>query len=113
MTKFVDLENKEKTKIENNLEAEASKLGMDSWEDTHITSLLENQIGLCAKCKNLKYCKSEFDSILAMCSEFEFKLSGQNKIVECNQFSTRGSLSLNDMFGIATIIEISGRKIGF
>lgn len=113
MKKFVDLENKQKIKIENNLEAEASKLGMDSWEDTHIVNLLENQIGLCAKCKYLKYCRTEFDNVFAICSEFEFKLSGQNRVIECNQFSPRGSLSLNDMFGIATIIEIHGKKVGF
>ena len=113
MKKLIDLEDKTKTKMENELEAEASKLGMDSWESVRGTSILEDRIGLCAKCKRLNYCRTEFDNIFASCSEFEFKLSGQNRVVECNEFSPRGSLSLIDMFGIATIIELNDRKVGF
>lgn len=113
MNKFIDLEDKTKRKVENELEAEASKLGMDSWESVSGTSILEDQIGLCAKCKYLNYCKTEFGNMFAVCSEFEFRLSGQNRVIECNEFSPRGSLSLNDMFGIATIIELNDKKIGF
>jgi len=113
MTKFVDLDKKPKEKIENELEGKAAQMGLDYWEGAHIKSVLEDQIGLCSKCKSLWYCRTEFNNVFARCSTFEFNLSGQNRVAECNQFSPRGTLTLNDMFGIATIIDIPDKKMGF
>jgi len=104
--KFSELENDEKRTIENSLEAKASELGLESWENYQEKgSLLEDQIGLCAGCKSLKYCKTEFGNVFAKCNEFEFNLTGQNRITECNMLTPKGTLSLADMYSLAYMIE--------
>lgn len=113
MEKFSNLESEEKREMENTLESKASELGFEAWETYQGGSLLEDQIGLCSKCKSLNYCKAEFGNVFAKCAEFEFNLTGQNRITECNLFSPKGQLCLNDMFAIAIIIDPPKRKPGF
>lgn len=113
MDKFSDLESDEKDSIKDQLESKATGLGLDLWNSANGGSLLNNQIGLCSNCKSLEFCKTEFDNIHARCAAYEFKLSGQNKIVECNMHSAKGSLSLDDMYDIAIIIDPPKRKSGF
>ena len=113
MDKFINLEDDKSSEIRSHIESKSSELGIDAWETHQGGNLLKDQIGLCATCKNLQYCKTEFNNINAVCKEFECKLSGSNKIVDCNVFSPKGMLSLNDMFDIAIIIDLPKRKSGF
>jgi hypothetical protein len=111
--KFSDLEQTEKKHIENELEAVSSSMGMEAYETygNREGSLLQDQIGMCHNCKNLSYCKTEFGNVFAKCSEFEFRLNGQNRIEECNLHCPRHSLSLNEMYTMAYLIDPKDEKI--
>ena len=106
--KFSDLDNDSRKLIEEELDSKSSSLGMDSWESyskNEAMKKMKDEIGICYDCKYLNYCKSEFGKVHAVCSNFEAKLSGQNRIVECNCHSPRNMLSLTEMYSMAYIIE--------
>ena len=112
MTKFVDLDEDGKERIGNLLEVKAIQLGFDKWEsDSSRVGGLEDLIGLCSNCQSMRYCKSEFGNVRAICWEFKINLHGQDKIVECNEHSARGTMSLRDMELIATIIDLEKSEI--
>lgn len=109
-----DLEKSERRTIEENLDTLSASLGMDSY-DSHSNrgdiNHLKELIGICFNCKNLNYCRTEFDAVFARCERFEFKLNGQNRIVECNSHSPRGVMSLAEMYAIAYLIDPSEKQI--
>ena len=119
--KLSDLESGERHHIEEQLESQANLLGMDSYDSYEGGSdfkMLKDLVGLCANCRNLQYCKSEFaglDKIFARCSLFEFNLSLNNRITDCNCHNPRGVLSLNEMYAMATLVDAddSGKVKGF
>jgi hypothetical protein len=106
--KFSDLESDEKRLMEDELASKSQALGMSSYESYGINerqNLLEDMIGLCATCKSLQYCKTEFGNVFAKCMEFKIKLTGQNRITECNLHSPMRMLTLEEMYSIAYLIE--------
>lgn len=111
--KLADLEKTEKRNIEEQLESISSSMGMDVWEvyTQNGSVILQDLIGICYNCKNLNYCKTEFNSVHAVCTTFETKLSGQNRIVECNVHAPRGVMTLNDMYAIAYLIDPAEEKV--
>lgn len=113
MIKLSELDNNEKRKLEEQISTKASELlGTDDWESPCSNHrVLEEQIGLCADCKNLSYCRTEFGSVLAKCEAFEIRLNGQNRIKECNNHQKRGQLTLNEMYSIATLIDPAENKV--
>lgn len=110
--KLADLDKKEKHSIKEELDGVSSSMGMESWESYSNMgkSALKDVIGMCFNCKNLNYCKTEFLNVHAVCTEFDFRLNGQNRIIECNAHSPRGVLSLNEMYSMAYIIESNEDK---
>lgn len=111
--KLSEFEGSEKKDIESELESKSTEIGLDPWEShgTKDNSILKNQIGICHNCKYLLYCRTEFGNVFAKCSELEFKLSGQNRIEECNIHTPRNVMTLNEMYNIAYIIETSDEKV--
>jgi hypothetical protein len=111
--KLSDLDKTERRAIEENLDTISASLGMDSYDSYSNSgdSSLKDSIGICFNCKNLNYCRTEFDAVFARCERFEFKLSGQNRIVECNSHSPKGVMSLSEMYSIAYLIDPSEKKI--
>ena len=112
--KFSELDDSIKKNIEDELETKSQSMGMTSFESYGTgeqSSLLKDQVGLCADCKGLNYCKSEFGTVLAKCEFFSIRLSGQNKVTECNLHSPRNALSLNEMYAIAYLIDPSEEKV--
>lgn len=105
--KFSELDNDEKSSIENELYSRSQALGMDSYESygNDVQTGLKALLGMCATCKNLSYCKTEYGNVHAICGQFDCKLSGKNRIVECNLHSPKGVLSLNEMYSIAYLID--------
>jgi hypothetical protein len=105
--KFSSVDKDERKAIEDELESKSQALGMDSYETygNDAQTGLKELIGMCYNCKNLHYCKSEYGNVHAVCSMFEFKLSGQNRIVECNLHAPKHVLSLNEMYNIAYLID--------
>jgi len=114
MRKFNELEEDELHKLEDELDSIATGLGLNTYntyESRNNFDSLEQAIGICSNCKNLQYCKSEFGSIFARCSEFQIKLNGKNKIIECTFHDAKGVLSLSDMQNIAILIDPSESEI--
>lgn len=110
--KLSDVEKEERTSIEDELTSKSQSLGMDSWESygTNAQTGLKALLGMCAVCKNLNYCKTEFGTVHAICGMFEFKLSGKNRIVECNVHQPKNVLTLNEMYAIAYLIDVNEGK---
>jgi len=108
MPKLSDLEEKDKQIIENELEAKSTALGMDSYDSYaggNDLKLLKDFIGICADCKSLQYCKTEFGNVFARCSHYEMRLTGQNRITECTCHDPKGVLSLQEMYAMAHLID--------
>lgn len=105
--KFSTVDKEERQAIENELESKSQSLGMDSYESygTDAQTGLKALVGMCANCKNLSYCKTEFGIVHAICGQFEFKFSGKNRITECNLHAPRNVLSLQEMYSIAYLID--------
>jgi hypothetical protein len=115
--KMSTLDKKERNNIEDELGSKAAAMGMDMYESYGSSpeqKKLKELVGMCFNCNNLSYCASEFATVFAKCEAFNFKLSGQNRIVECNLHSPKGVLSLNEMYSIATLIDPEKEnKVGF
>lgn len=111
--KFSELEQDEKRIIENELESKSQQIGMDAFESygSHEVSSLKELVGLCSNCKMLNYCKTEFGNVFAKCNEFEIRLTGQNRITECNMHSPKNVLTLTEMYSIAYLIDPSEEKV--
>lgn len=108
MTKISELESSDREAIEDELESKATELGLDTYDSYSKKGemkVLSDMIGICASCKSLSYCSTEFGNVFATCGHFEMRLSGQNRITECNCHNQRGVLSLNEMQSIATLID--------
>lgn len=120
MSKLSDLESTERRAIEEELEAKSSSMGMDSYDvlnDNSDQQFLRDAVGICYNCKNLHYCRSEFaghDRVFAKCSLFDLRLSGQHRMTECNCHTPRKVLSLEEMYVMATLIDVDkGEVKGF
>ncbi len=113
MNKLINFKREDRSNIEREIETNATMLGLGDYDPISSNEgLLKDQIGICYNCLNLNYCRSEFGTVLAYCNTFEIKLSGQNRIIECNCHSPRGCMSLQDMFSIAVLIDIDKKEVG-
>jgi hypothetical protein len=110
--KLSDLEHEDKSQLQNELDGKSAALGMESYESygNALRTGLKDLIGICHDCKFLLYCKTEFGNVFAKCSELEIRLSGQNRIKECNLHAQRFAMSLNDMYSIAYLIDVDTNK---
>lgn len=110
--KFSEIDDDERKVIADELESKSQSLGMISFESygTDCQTGLKALLGMCHNCKNLSYCKTEFGNTHAVCNQFEFRLSGKNRITECNLHAPKNVLSLNDMYAIAWIIDVNKDK---
>jgi len=115
--KVNSLDEAEKKEIKNHIESISATLGMDAYESYGSNpeqKKLKQLLGMCCDCDNLSYCATEFGNIHAVCTMFNFKMSGQNRIVECNEHSPKNVLSLSEMYSIATLIDVEKEhSVGF
>jgi len=112
MSKFIDLDQDSQERIGDLLEVKSIELGLDKWESQSIKhNSLKDSIGICSNCQNMRYCKTEFETVRAICWQFKINLQGQDKVVECNEHSARGTMSLRDMETIATLIDVDKSEI--
>lgn len=116
MKKFNDLEKKDRDNLREVIDISASLAGQESWntKTPHVKySDLKSRLGICHDCIHLAYCRTEFGTIYAKCTELEIIFNANDRMTECNVYSRRGQMSLDDMLSLATIIEIKKREIGF
>jgi len=112
MSRYVDLGEDEQERIGDLLEVKSIELGLDKWESqSGRYSPLDDLVGICSNCQNMRYCKSEFGNVSAWCTTFRCQLHGRDRIVECNEHCERGRMSLRDMEVIATLLDIDKSEI--
>lgn len=112
--KFSDLGEEERKAIEDHVETISTTLGMEAWESYGSAGelkILKDLVGICYNCKYLKYARTEFGSVRALCEEFNCRLSGQNRVVECNLHAPKNVLTLTEMYAIAHVIDPAEEKI--
>lgn len=110
----MDDSEKKKYEIKQEVDAISESLGMDSWEKQAPVWKDEcERYGICAKCCAFFWLKYEFSGDLAHCQEWDRQLLGNQRITECSRYAPRGQMTLNQMVDIATIIDISTKKVGF
>lgn len=116
MKKVSDLDEKDRNSLRESLDAQATLLGQDIWDKTSPNmkfDSLRDQLGICCDCANLYYCRTEYERVFAFCDIMKVRLYAQDRMVECNIYSRRGEMPLEDMIPMATIIEIGKKEIGF
>ena len=116
MKKISDLVEKVKDKTQSDIWNAAHVLGTERYEDegTAFNSSrdLKDSIGLCANCKNLNYCRTEWGNIFARCFVFDITLPYGNRMAECTKFDEKGVLSLHVMIQMAVLIDLNKTEIG-
>lgn len=116
MKKILDLEPEVNKKTHADIWNAAHALGVDRYDDEKIgfqTSRdLKDAIGLCAGCKYLNYCRTEWGNIYAKCYEFDIRIPYGNRMEECTNYEDKGALSLQHMISMAILIDINKTKIG-
>jgi hypothetical protein len=110
--KFSNVDKDQRRAIEEELDSKSQALGMDSYESygSDAQTGLKALVGMCYNCKNLNYCRTEFGNVHAICTMFEFKFSGKNRITECNLHTPKNVLSLQEMYSIAYLIDPDTNK---
>lgn len=115
MKKVKELDRKDKELLMDELEAKSIEMGIgDQWDNPKSLSnfdSIKNVIGICYNCENMSYCRSEFGNVIAKCQEFDIWIKGKDRIVDCNEHSERGSLSLREMSSMAVLIDPQKKKI--
>ena len=103
MKKLTDLESKELNQERDKIETSGESLGIDTYEagKGRVISRDTDIYGLCKDCRYFKYVRYEFIGQRALCDRFDTRLSGSQRIVECNEFDERGKMSLQQMMDIA------------
>ena len=112
MNKVSDLKDDEQHSLRNELQAKASMLGLDSYDNKNV-NYHTSEFGLCNDCNQLQLAKSEFRTIFAKCFKFNTDLNSIEKIIECTGYEQRNTMSLDEMKDIAYIIDINTKKAGF
>ena len=92
--------------------AVGESLGFENYE---VATAARNppEFGLCSTCSNMQFARTEFRVRRALCVEFDFALSASEPIIDCTNHEKIGSLTLQSMWNMATMIDPPGRKIGF
>jgi len=113
--KFKDISPEDHDKERDHLESQSeAQTGLGMWQAPGLifSEDLKRTYGICAKCDEFQYCRQSYQNKRAYCSRFEMMLSGKDKMVECNKFSKRGQLNLNQMADLAWLIN-PAKKTGF
>jgi len=110
-----DLSDDDREKLDSKLDAVVEEIGINEYSarDGQKPSWLEEFVGVCSTCKSLDWAKKEFGGVLAFCNSFEVKLSGKERIIQCNRHERVGTMTLNDMKEMAVLIDPPERQIGF
>ena len=93
------------------------KMTNHEWGDVSVDNyngFTEKDFGVCASCIYFFGIETRYEKLKAVCnfSGNAFRLSSSDPIERCSNYEKRGLMTLNDMRDIATLIEVSEKKIG-
>lgn len=78
------------------------------------SSRIPREYGLCSTCENFQFYRTKYGNEHGECDwSSRMKPSRIDAIIQCVHYSKVGSLSLKEMWEIATMIEPGKKKIGF
>ena len=109
MGKLIELEEKERLKETDKIEAVAGSLGLGTYSSLHafeFKPLALEKFGLCSSCMALSYARRKYTVAKVWCSELEIRLRDNDPIIECTEFEKRFSLSLQSMKDMALLIDL-------
>jgi len=71
---------------------------------------IKNAFGICYACRAFHFIENDAHQIIvSKCSAFDIKL-GQHKVKTCSNFRKRGAMDIEDMYRIATLIDLDNKK---
>jgi len=83
-------------------------------------SPVDSSFGLCSKCSNFEYTKSQLGTEKWACGNYHsrngiaiFYPNNSDPIMTCSDFHQKGQISLDLMWNIATFIDVEKKVIGF
>jgi len=110
--KLNDLDKDDREKESEHIHNTAESIGVDPWGPGE-TAIYDEELGLCKDCVHIRYIKTAFSVLHLSCGLVDIWLSLENLVTECNGYSKRGQMTLQVMEGMATLIDIKNREIGF
>jgi hypothetical protein len=109
-------ESVKEAKLIRQLNLERDRLGLgDEWGDYGVLRR-SSSFRICASCKSFQYVRSEHKVLNTSCGAMRgFKPNAADPVVECTAYEKIGTMSLQDMANIATLIEVKAEKdpVGF
>ena len=108
------LSKKEKERILSEIRVKSSILGLEDYEYSNKLNIDDNY-GICSSCKNFSIKRSKYSVKKASCfADRRIKLTSDDPILECSDHDKRGSMTLEQMWSLATLIDEDPKgKIGF
>lgn len=110
--KVSELPDEKKNSIYGDLKNKAHIIGIDTYENTNVIRCDDNY-GLCSSCKQFSVKKAKFSIKNAYClTDSYVRLSSEDPIIECSEYEKRGSMTLEQMWLVAILIDKPKEKIG-
>lgn len=113
LKKYNDFDKNKRSELDDEITVGAHRIGIDDWWDKISPAFSRKVFGLCSDCENLRAVRTKYDRMFATCYIHEFRLDSVDPVEECNSYSRKGEMDINDMTRIAIILEPFKRKIGF
>ena len=111
--KYNELKEQEKSKIKTDISCDLYRLTDTEWDDSvsNRNSLKEECYGMCATCKSLEFARTDFGVVRSYCTSFDIVVVSGRVITECTNYVRIGSLTLNQMYEMAFILELEEDKV--
>jgi len=103
----------DKQQAVDNLYAKATEIGLGTYKVGDYSKDIASEFGLCNTCKHVCVVKSYGKVLKAHCENLEFPLKPNFPITDCTSYKNRTQLDLDDMFGMAIMIDPPKEKAGF
>ena len=109
--KVKDLEKKKKVELHSDLSTQSERLGVDYYNSSGVRPQKE-KFGICGTCKRLELVRTKYSIRLAKCGYHDIRISENDPVEECSCYEKVGAMSLNEMSGMAWLIDIP-KTVGF
>ena len=113
MTLIADKDKEEQRKIENKLDTEAARLGIDYYDGDGSTRFDFDDYGLCTSCKYFRAIQTMYGREVAKCNSIDIRLNTVDPIKKCTWYVKVGEMTLVEMQSMAILLDFKKNEIGF
>ena len=92
--------------------ARAKTIGADDYEGLIGTDPEMSAYGLCSRCREFEWARTEFRVRASRCRDLDIRLNASDPVTECTNYVDKTQLSLREMYRLAYYIELRN-PIGF